>query len=406
MCHLILDFGELEREKAFTRIAQSLDKYIETYSPDGGCDEGPMYWGAAGGSFGACLALLRDASRGEIDIFDNEKIKQMGAYFYKVFIDNEYFVNFADGDPIVPVFPTVFYFGKNIGDDMLMRLGAMTQPWPIKFKYWFFPYDHLLDMFMAEERASYKDNPPYVKDAWLDHIHVMTAREFEGTTEGLFLSAKAGSNVESHNHNDVGSFVVYLDGKPLFIDIGTEEYKAQTFSPQRFELWFLQSQYHNCPTIGGVMQHDGKDYYSTDVSYNCGETSIIKMDIKNAYEKRAGIVRWNRSVALVRSVDNYADTHVLIEDDFQLENRQPVVYNFMTHKKPKYNTYRIEIDLDGKIGVLEFDNNALDVVIEEIPLTDVRTSRNWGDLIYRILLSEKHDTAAEKRVFKIFGEVR
>ena len=47
---------------------------------------------------------------------------------------------------------------------------------------------------------------------------------------GFFFGAKGGFNAESHNHNDVGSCVMYFDGKPCLIDLGREEYTAKTFS--------------------------------------------------------------------------------------------------------------------------------------------------------------------------------
>jgi len=398
-CHLIFDFGEEEREKAFTRIAKSLDRFYETHSNDGGCDEGPMYWGASGGAFCSCLRFLRDASGGKIDVFDNEKVQLMGTYFQKVFIHGEYFVNYADGDPIVPVFPCVYHYGKDIGDDKLMHLGAEVTSWHVNRKYWFFALDHLLDIFSEKERAKLRGNPPYIKDAWLDEIQVMIAREQEGTPKGLFLSAKAGTNVESHNHNDVGNFIVYLNGKPLFIDIGTEEYKAQTFSPQRFELWYLQSQYHNCPTVNGYMQHDGADFYAQDVEYVRGEDSQINMDIRKAYEEGAGIEAWNRKISMQRG----ESPCVLIADEFKLKNPSPVAYNFMTHKEPELHGSQIKINVDGDVGIMEFDAGALDATIEKIPLTDVRTSRNWGECIYRIVLREKKNISSAKREFKIYA---
>jgi hypothetical protein len=44
------------------------------------------------------------------------------------------------------------------------------------------------------------------------------------------MAIKGGNNGESHNHNDVGSFIIYTDGEPLFIDPGVGEYTAKTFS--------------------------------------------------------------------------------------------------------------------------------------------------------------------------------
>jgi hypothetical protein len=78
--------------------------------------------------------------------------------------------------------------------------------------------------------------PPLLRDVWFDELQVMAAREQAGSAAGFYVSAKGGHNDESHNHNDVGSFVVYLDGKPLLVDPGVETYNIKTFSPQRYEL--------------------------------------------------------------------------------------------------------------------------------------------------------------------------
>ena len=410
MCHLTMDFGEAEREKALKRMAYSLDVYHRTYSEDGGCDEGPMYWGAAGGGYNVCLELFRDATRGAVDGFDNEKVKRMGTYLYKVFIDGDYFVDYADGDAIVPLPPIVLKYGQNIHDPLLTQLGASSTGMKINRQNWFNPYHYMTDVFTEAERKALRSAaPPYIRDAWLDTVQVMTARENEGSAEGLYLSAKGGHNEESHNHNDVGNFIVYLDGQPLFIDFGTEEYKAQTFSPQRFELWYLQSQYHNCPTVNGTLQKDGKAFYAKDVRYFCGDVSAclapdiapgdasaLTMDIAPAYPAEAGVTRWHRQLVLDRKAKA-----VLVWDDFLLAQASPVSYNFVTQKEPVVTAQGIEVALDGVTGLLLYDTAALDAKIEKIELTDIRLHRNWGDTAYRVVLSEKENVQAAVRGFKI-----
>lgn len=59
---------------------------------------------------------------------------------------------------------------------------------------------------------------PMLRDAWLPGIEVMTARDRGGSSGGFFVAAKGGHNAESHNHNDVGTFLVYRDGTPLPVD--------------------------------------------------------------------------------------------------------------------------------------------------------------------------------------------
>lgn len=47
-------------------------------------------------------------------------------------------------------------------------------------------------------------------------------------------------NLERHNHNDIGQFIVYADGKPVIIDVGVETYTAKTFSERRYEIWTME----------------------------------------------------------------------------------------------------------------------------------------------------------------------
>ena len=56
---------------------------------------------------------------------------------------------------------------------------------------------------------------PILNNVWLPNLQIMTARR-----GNLYVAMKGGSNGESHNHNDVGSFVVYANNEPLFIDPG------------------------------------------------------------------------------------------------------------------------------------------------------------------------------------------
>ncbi len=52
------------------KTMRSVDKFIDYYEPDGGCDEGPSYWGHAGGALFEYLEMLHMSTDGKIDIFD------------------------------------------------------------------------------------------------------------------------------------------------------------------------------------------------------------------------------------------------------------------------------------------------------------------------------------------------
>ena len=76
----------------------------------------------------------------------------------------------------------------------------------------------LPEMFFSKELLMAKSAEPLIGCAWLPDIQVMVSRDKASSTEGLYIAAKAGHNQESHNHNDVGNFMVFYNGKPLLID--------------------------------------------------------------------------------------------------------------------------------------------------------------------------------------------
>ncbi|HAT93972.1 MAG TPA: heparinase, partial [Sphingobacterium sp.] len=126
----------------------------------------------------------------------------------------------------------------------------------------------------------------------------------------FFFAAKGGFNNESHNHNDVGSFILYQDQQPLFIDAGVGTYTKKTFSDDRYSIWTMQSAYHNVPMINGADQSFGKEYKAEHVAFLPAQNRF-QLDIGKAYPKSANVEHWNRSYTLVQ---NGLD----IQDEFKI----------------------------------------------------------------------------------------
>ncbi|GAA3400547.1 heparinase II/III family protein [Paenibacillus hodogayensis] len=402
MGYLLMERDAAERARAVRKIMRSLDAFIFTYSPDGCCDEGPMYWGASGGGLYGCLELLGEASGGRIDVFAEPLVKDIGAYIYKAHISGDYFAAFADGDAKAGIEGDVIYrYGKSIGDERLMQFGASRGAGGPVIYSWFGLYGHLRNLFQEREREALGAKAPCVRDAWFPHTQVMTAREREGSEQGLYIAAKGGHNLESHNHNDVGSFIVFADGCPLFVDLGTEEYKAKTFGPDRYELWYVQSKYHNLPTIGGVLQRNGKTYRAKDAMYRQDDAAAqLSLDIAEAYPEEAGLLSWRRTFKLARGVG----PHLAITDDFSLaEPPGSVEYSWMTPCEPRSpapGRFRFEYAA-GRWAELEYDAAALDAHCEKIDWMDDRLKGNWGERMYRLVLAERQPVAQASRTFTV-----
>jgi len=59
---LILDDNQKQKIKGLQKVLRSLDVFVNGYPDDGGCDEGPCYWGAAGAALYQCLDLINKAT--------------------------------------------------------------------------------------------------------------------------------------------------------------------------------------------------------------------------------------------------------------------------------------------------------------------------------------------------------
>jgi hypothetical protein len=236
---LLMEPDAERRAAALERIVRSLDAFLDVYHDDGGCDEGPGYWGRAGASLFDALELLWSASAGAIDVFDMPLIREMGAYIYRAHIAGPWYLNFADASAQVrPDAVLVWRYGQRVRDDRMQAFGAWLaslETEPRRLAVHESMWRSLQAIFHYEDirTAARSARPPLVADVILPGTQVFAARIREGSDRGFYLAAQGGHNAESHNHNDVGNFVVFCDGEPVLIDIGVETYSARTFSPQR-----------------------------------------------------------------------------------------------------------------------------------------------------------------------------
>ncbi len=397
---LLIEKDLRRRAEMLARSMLSLDMFIGRYPEDGGCDEGPSYWTRAAASMFDCLELLYDASGGLIDVYEQPIIQNMGKFIYRAHIAGDYFVNFADAPArMLPEGSQVYRYGKSIQDTRMVAFGAWIARREDLFKLGFSrPGDvtsslgrMLYTLFTLQDLAEAKPAAPLGRDVWLDKIQVVASRDRAGSSRGLYLAAKGGHNLESHNHNDVGHFIIYGDGKPLIIDAGVETYTRKTFSPQRYEIWTMQSAYHSLPTIDGVMQFPGEQFKASQVSYASSDTAVkFSLDIAGAYPPEAKLKRWLRNLTLQRG------QYVLLEDQYELAAAVKTLTLSLLTPCAVQLAAPGEIRLDEVVlvkgrksgkGKIEYDPAALDFSVEIIPLADARLQSTWGSRLARILLT-------------------
>jgi hypothetical protein len=381
---LLMEFDEKRRQSAVAKILRCLDNFLEGYADDGGCDEGPGYWGRAGASLFDCLDLLAAASsRGAETAFRQPLVREIGRYICRAHIYDDWYTNFADAPARVhPDGHLIYRYGKRVEDVQMMTHGAFAAFYGDAAGV---PEDSLTrqlpGLFHLSELRQAPRAQALSRDVWLPGIQVMAARVKEASAEGLYLAAQGGHNAESHNHNDVGNFMVYANGQPAIIDVGVETYTAKTFSAKRYEIWTMQSAYHNCPTIDGVMQSAGRQFAASEVSYRADDAAAqFQLNLAAAYPKEANLASWHRTLRLLRQRNE-----IELVDDYALRSPAKLVtLTLMTCCAVKQQAAGT-LALGDAVKVL-YDAAAFTPVVEEIRIEDARLHAAWGDRLYRILL--------------------
>ena len=366
-CVLICEKDEARKAEAIAQIRKATQAFIDAYPEDGGCDEGPGYWDRAAASMFEVMRLL---DFGSVE----PKIQKMAAYAYKTYIGNDYCVCFADAheNKAVQQVNIVYPFGLWLNDKTMREFGAylgrqkgvLTNPAALYDKSGNFPTLGRELFFLCHINDFIAENPqePLLKDVWLPDLQIMTARR-----GNLYVAMKGGTNGESHNHNDVGSFIVYAP-TPLFIDPAVGEYTAKTFSKDRYDVWTMQSGYHNLPQINGIDQKDGKDYAAKVVRHKEGQ---LTLELAGAYPKDAAVKSWQRTVTAMKSGISVVEDYEL--RDFIAPTR--LVFMALTPDALQH----IHYDADQLSATFEDISDKLDPLLQHM----------WGPKMYRIILTVK-----------------
>jgi hypothetical protein len=387
---LLLD---LDPVPVFSRAVATLDRYLDGQPEDGGCDEGIHYWWRAGAALFECLETLSLACGSDFGVFGEPKLRAIARYPLAAQISRDWVVNFADGHarPTHECAPEVLYrFGRAVGDEEVVAHAlALREPASLNWS--------LRRVVSSLADSSWQSAPagslPLPARTWLPQTEVLTVRSRPGSSSGLFLAAKAGHNDESHNHNDVGSFIAALDGVPLIIDLGTEVYTGKTFGPSRYELWTTRSSWHNVPSVDGVEQRAGRSFAARAVS--AGETSLT-MDIAGAYPPEAGIESWVRTVSLSRE-----DQSITVSDSWRLRHPASSIETVLVLAQPPDPTPDArDARLDGRDTlrdrddrldisglVISWEPGTLRANVTEQRIDDPQLRRSWGEAVYRVSLS-------------------
>lgn len=304
-----IDPERFEREKE--RILRSMSLYINSFPDDGNCLEGLGYWHYGFGAWVWFADALYAYSSGAIDLFQNDKVKSIAMYAQKVFLKGNVAVSIADSDINAKGDSTLLaYLHKRYPMDCLIPPKGLSTYWDGNIS-WVPKTRRILYGFEVEHETALPQKNYFFKNAGQAIVN----------TDKYSLFVKAGHNDESHNHNDVGSFILSTDKGQIFCDLGAGKYFDGYFAPEiRYNLLNTASWGHSVPILDGKYQKRGAEFCGT-LSW---EDNEIVIDFSKAYGDAGG--------KLVRKF-LYEALRVVMIDCWQ--GYKEVTERFVTLKKPQ-----------------------------------------------------------------------
>ncbi|MGF9564404.1 heparinase II/III family protein [Neorhizobium sp. JUb45] len=347
----------------------SLDAFIKDYADDGACEEGVVYYRHAALCMFGAMSILDTVAPGVMGpLWSASKIRNMAEYIVNMHVAGHFYFNFADSAAVIdPCTAREYLFGKAVGSQKLSDFAARDRATserphlPEEWNLWYRVQELLTPV--AQPEGAFLPT-----DASYPGIGLHIARD-----ENFALAVKGGNNGESHNHNDVGSVTLYKNGQPFLIDVGVETYTAKTFSADRYQIWTMQSAFHNLPTFGEVMQSDGAAFAARDMQAKFSpEKAEISLDIAPAYPPEAKLRSYRRTVTLNRG--HGVETTDIHEGDL------PATLSLMLREKPVVEGGIIHV---GDLGLIEVEGGR-DIQVETIEINDARLKISWPAKLYRL----------------------
>ena len=328
-----------ERARIMLAAAKGVADYIASVPEDGYCTEGIGYWDYGFGQFLALGLALRDASKGRLDIFSDPKAKKLMNFSNRIQVEPGFGPGFADSNPGMP---NRFVMEKGFG------------VWP-------------------DLRPKGKLPPRDIFD--VSQVYILRRSPSDGRTP-FGIGFKGGHNAEFHNHNDVGSYAIFLGGREMVCDPGVKYYTKDSSGATRYNSPMRGSYGHPVPLPAGVQQAPGRQFCAKLVSASFADAKdIVTLDLAGAYPNVPGLVKLERTFIYDRAAQE-----VSVEDRVEFSSPQ-------SFESPIITRCQVRTDWDESVFDLVTQDNARTLSVKvEATGGDWSWSRTFFDNAPRVLV--------------------
>ena len=309
-----------EFDKLLLRFSENMRKFIAGFSDDGVCYEGAGYWGYGLSAFVMYAILVKKYTKGKIDYFKDEKVKNICCFFEKVTLYPDVITCYGDTGTDIKINEFLLHSLKKIyNDDIFIPQQSRM----------YLPVNQLAQLLLFLENY----DPSVRSDELRNAEHYMShAGWYTKRTDSYSLAARGGWNGDSHNHNDVGSFIFAVDNRQILCDMGTRYYTKDYFlMPDRYFYLETSSRGHNCPIINGQYQANLPERSTTQFS-----DGVFSVDFANIY----GIDALKKLTRYFSSTEK----SVTVRDEFKIDGEWSFTERLVSYAEPKITNGSIEID--------------------------------------------------------------
>ena len=305
-CALLLDGDPARRAQTVYKILTSLDRFLDSYHDDGGCDEGPGYWSRAGASLFECLDLLHSASGGGVNYFDlplvraDRRVHLQGAHRGRLVRELRRCAGQGQArrQPALPLRQShrrSRSAGASAHTSISRRVPGLESLGRA-----------LPALFQGAEIRKAEARDPLVRDAWLAGHSGRDSTAAAGTATASTSRRSADTTRRATITTTWAISSCTLNGNPVLIDVGVETYTAKTFSSETVRdlddaVGLSQSAHHQRRDAGrGTAVRGARRELPGDE-----QAAEFAADLAAAYPKEAGVEKWRRSVRLDRAANAF-----------------------------------------------------------------------------------------------------
>lgn len=276
---------ESREERAFYVAAaeKSINYFLSGFTADGYCSEGTGYWNYGFGHYVLLAETLRQATDGKLDWMASPKVEAIADYGRRIEILDGVYPAFADCSVnarpslhLMAYLSRLYRLGMTDVEERGLGVAGGLPSSLASLGIYCFPN-------AASGQAPAEPKPLALRDYFTD-AGVLICRPGPNSESRFGVALKGGHNAEHHNHNDVGTYLLAVNGGAPLLDPGAEVYTARTFSSRRYDSDVLNSFGHPVPRVAGQLQRTGRQaaakVMQTDFT---DEVDTIVLDLRAAY---------------------------------------------------------------------------------------------------------------------------